>query len=152
MMCWHLDLRGNAYARIDMRKNGNPGRLIPLNPDKITPKLDGQQELYYEYRTDMGGVQITRRTDPPPQAIERGRNQRAKRSDGAIKFSRRSARRGYFSHSLFKNMAQPSGVLKHPGKFRDKKRRTESLIRGARRTRGRKTPARLRSSRTGSIG
>lgn len=122
MMCWHLDLRGNAYARIDMRKNGNPGRLIPLNPDKITPKLDGQQELYYEYRTDMGGVQIY----SPDEIL----HLKQLSEDGISGQSVVMAQSNFlgevlaadtFSHSLFKNMAQPSGVLKHPGKFRDKK-------------------------------
>ncbi|WAJ29319.1 phage portal protein [Antarcticirhabdus aurantiaca] len=58
--------KGNAYARVvwsavDLRSKGGrrtPLRLIPLDPDRVTPKLTDAWEMVYEYRPPSGGVQI----------------------------------------------------------------------------------------------
>ncbi len=62
--------KGNAYARVvwsgvDVRNRGRrtPLRLIPLDPDRVTPKLTDAWEMVYEYRPPSGGTQIIAASD-----------------------------------------------------------------------------------------
>ncbi|WP_244631279.1 phage portal protein [Aureimonas sp. ME7] len=53
--------KGNAYARIIWSREGQrsnrrkPIRLLPLDPDRVTAKLNDACEMVYEYRQASGG-------------------------------------------------------------------------------------------------
>ena len=46
---------GNAYAEIVRRGDGMPAQLWPLAPDRVKPKRDENNDLWYEVRIDNGG-------------------------------------------------------------------------------------------------
>lgn len=52
MMTAHALLRGSSYARI-LWSRGWPSAMIPLHPDRVTPKVDGGR-LVYHYRQPDG--------------------------------------------------------------------------------------------------
>lgn len=51
LMMWH-DLRGNAYARIDRDRNGDPTALWPMPSDQVQPHVLSDGSMAYEYRID----------------------------------------------------------------------------------------------------
>lgn len=60
MMQAHLDLRGNAYARILRDGRRNVRSLVPLHPDWVTPRYDkAEGTAYYDLR--MWGTEKTER-------------------------------------------------------------------------------------------
>lgn len=53
MLNAHVDLRGNAYARI-VRKDGDPVELWPLHPDRVTVEVDKDtQRPLYKYANPL---------------------------------------------------------------------------------------------------
>lgn len=119
MKMGHLILRGNSYDRMMFDRRGNLEELIPLHPDKVTPKLkDG--ELVYEYR-EYGTV-----ARPKTFMADEIFHLRGMSSDGITGVSILTHARNamgiaaaterYGSH-LFKNRAEPGVILKHPRKL-----------------------------------
>lgn len=110
-----LALRGNAYVQKFMVGSRNQ-QLIPLHPDRVTPKFDETaMRVVYEYRAKDGSLRVLRQDEVM--------HFRALSTDGfmglspiaaaaeaiglAIQTEKHGAR-------LFANAASPSGVLKHP--------------------------------------
>ena len=58
MMCTHLLLRGNAYARIMPGPHGAVDQLVPLHPDRVRPKQLDSGRIAYEYQPVRGPAQI----------------------------------------------------------------------------------------------
>ncbi len=54
MMMGHVLLRGNAYAQIVPGPRGPFDQLVPLNPDRVTPRLVEDGTIHYEYRRPDG--------------------------------------------------------------------------------------------------
>ena len=49
MIPYHLLYKGNAYILIERDKQGKPKQLHLLNPDLITPMMDTDGSIYYNY-------------------------------------------------------------------------------------------------------
>jgi HK97 family phage portal protein len=63
MMSGHLELRGNAYARILSDGRGRVTELIPLHPDRVTPRFGtlspGLGEVvWFDYRPLVGPAEV----------------------------------------------------------------------------------------------
>ena len=57
MLQAHILLRGNAYCHI-VRSRGEILMLVPLQPDRVEPKLGADMRLRFEYRRPDGGLTI----------------------------------------------------------------------------------------------
>lgn len=57
LMQLRLLTKGNAYALI-IRTLGRPVRLVPLDPDRVTPKQRGDWSIEYEYVKPNGDIVI----------------------------------------------------------------------------------------------
>lgn len=53
----HLSLRGNTYSYIDWNKRGR-AELIPIHPDKVTPRIMSDDSIQYEIRDKNGTSQM----------------------------------------------------------------------------------------------
>jgi HK97 family phage portal protein len=110
-----LALRGNAYVQKFMVGSRNQ-QLIPLHPDRVTPKFDETtMQVVYEYRNKDGVVTPLRQSD-----IMHFRALSTDRFIGlspvaaaaeAIGLAMQTEKHGA---KLFTNAAQAAGVLKHP--------------------------------------
>lgn len=58
MLMGHALLRGNAYARIVPGPRGFVDQLIPLHPDRTTPRLAEDETVHYEFRRKDGQTEI----------------------------------------------------------------------------------------------
>lgn len=63
MMWGHLELRGNAYARIFADGRGRVTDLIPLHPDRVTPRFELLspelgEVVWFDYRPLNGKAQV----------------------------------------------------------------------------------------------
>lgn len=58
MMQGHVELRGNAYARILPGRRGPVDQLIPLHPDRVTVDQESDGQLIYRVRQDPGSEQV----------------------------------------------------------------------------------------------
>jgi HK97 family phage portal protein len=120
LMNW-ATLRGNAYSEIVPGARGFVDELIPLHPDRVTPKLLRNGRIVYEYE----------RPNPPPgeprkRTIDAGRmfHLRGTSLDGVKGISVvEAAVRDYigkaqaehqYTSRFFSQDARPGGVLKHP--------------------------------------
>jgi len=119
MMQGHLELRGNAYARIVSGPRGAVDQLIPLHPDRVTPRrILGTQRILYKVNWEGGttseltqeemfhlrGFSLDGVTGLSPVALER-------EAIGVGLSAQEYAGR------FFANDATPSGLLKHPAHF-----------------------------------
>lgn len=117
MMQAHLLLRGNAYALI-VRSRGRVIGLVPLHPDRVEVKQADDLSLAYTY-TRKDGRRV-------PVAQSEMFHLVGLTLDGVMGVSPITYARETIGLSLamerhgsrtFKNGAQPSNVLKHPGKI-----------------------------------
>lgn len=115
LMMTHLLLRGNFYAYVSPNPKGQPGELLPLNPDKM--EVDQQDDLSIRYSYSLKtGVKKVYREDTILHV-------RAMSTDGVMGLSPLDAAREAIGLSmqaekhgakLYTNGARPGGVLKHP--------------------------------------
>lgn len=118
---WALNW-GNGCAEIERNNAGDSIALWPLKPWRLRLRRDDATgRLYYEYTNPNG---ITKRLDPSDVFHLRGPTE-----DGIVGFnvitlaqiSLGVAMAGdRFAASFYANRAQPSAILEHPGKFKDK--------------------------------
>lgn len=122
MLCYHVLLRGNAYAQI-LRGMNNVKELIPLHPDKVKPVMRSDMSIYYEIQTESGKIILEQ---------EEVFHVRGMSSDGLVGMSvieqhaetiGSSIAANDYASRFFKNDAKPGGILKHPGHFKDTEQR-----------------------------
>lgn len=126
-MMTHLLLWGNAYSQIIRDGRNQVLGLYPLLPENVEMDRDGQGELYYIYHAytdEVPGEQnqdIYFRKDEILHIPGLGFN-------GLVGFSPIAMMKNSlgttlavekYGASFFKNGAQPSGVLEHPGVLKD---------------------------------
>ena len=126
-MMTHLLLWGNAYSQIIRDGRNNVLGLYPLLPENVEVDRDGQGRLYYIYHAytdEVPGEQnqdIYFRKDEILHIPGLGFN-------GLVGFSPIAMMKNSlgttlavekYGASFFKNGAQPSGVLEHPGVLKD---------------------------------
>lgn len=126
-MMTHLLLWGNAYSQIIRDGRNQVLGLYPLLPENVEVDRDGQGELYYIYHAytdEVPGDQnqdIYFRKDEILHIPGLGFN-------GLVGFSPIAMMKNSlgttlavekYGASFFKNGAQPSGVLEHPGVLKD---------------------------------
>lgn len=111
----HLCLRGNFYARIIEDRAGRIQRLVPLHPDRVTPKLRPFGEVEYEYRPPDGQAEVIRQSE---MHHRRGRSLDGVVGLSPIEYAARTlgvAMAGQiFRQNFFNQGATPPVALKHP--------------------------------------
>ena len=121
MMQAHLELRGNAFARIIPGRRGAIDQLIPLHPDLVQVFRLPNGRLRYQVRSRFDA-------EVDNYAQDEIFHLRGLSSDGLVGLSPVAVQRETIGTALgmqdyagrfFKNGSRPSGVLEHPGKFRD---------------------------------
>jgi HK97 family phage portal protein len=114
-----LLLRGNAYARIIWRGNTFV-RMIPLDSQKVTPKLNDDFTVRYEYRRPDGSIltlaardvlHLADLADDEHGLIGFSRVQKARESIGLAQAAQKAAAR------IFKNGVMAGGALSYPNKL-----------------------------------
>jgi HK97 family phage portal protein len=119
MLVGHLELRGNAYAFIEMTEAGVVTALIPLNPDRVrAARSVVDNSLYYEVSAWNGGW-----FPVPREWIFHIKN---RSEDGVyglsvLELARRDLDRALqiqkYSTNIYANGAKLGGVLEHPGQL-----------------------------------
>jgi len=121
MMQAHLDLRGNAFSRIVPGPRGAVDQLIPLHPDLVQVLRMPDGKLKYQVRSRFDAE-----VDYFMQ--EEILHLRGLSSDGLVGLSPIALQREMLGRGLamqdygarfFANNSKPSGILQHPGKFKD---------------------------------
>ncbi|QOY96342.1 phage portal protein [Massilia sp. UMI-21] len=114
-------LKGNAYARVIWRGN-TVVRLIPLDSDKVTPKMNDDFTVRYEYRRPDGGIvalpareilHLADLADDEHGLVGLSRVKKAKESIGLALQAQKAAAR------IFKNGVMAGGALSYPSKLND---------------------------------
>lgn len=119
MMAGHLLLRGNAYSRIVSQVRG-VDELVPMHPDRTTPFLGDDGDVYYHYQPPHGDPQILLREEvhhwrgfgadllaaPSPIALH------AETIGLSLAVMEHGAR-------IFSNGAVSTGLIKHPKQLSD---------------------------------
>jgi HK97 family phage portal protein len=121
MMQAHLDLRGNAFARIVPGPGRAIDQLIPLHPDLVQVYRLPNGRLKYSVRSRF-------EAEVDWYTQEEIFHLRGLSSDGLVGLSPIALQRETMGNGLamddysgrfFLNGARPSGVLEYPGKFKD---------------------------------
>lgn len=117
MMELHLLLRGNAYALI-IRSRGNVISLVPLHPDRVNVVQNDDFSVVYEY-TGKKGSKVTLNQSEVMHLV--GLTIDGVTGVSVITYARTAISSSLFmerhGEATFKNGANPSGILKHPGKL-----------------------------------
>lgn len=112
-------LTGNAYARIIWRGT-TPIRLIPLDSTKVTPKLNDDFTVRYEYRRPDGGIltlpardvlHLADLADDEHGLVGLSRVKKAREAIGLALQAQKAAGR------IFKNGVMAGGALVYPRKL-----------------------------------
>ena len=127
MMAGHVLLRGNAYAVAVKNGRGQTQALIPLHPERVTPRMvlddNNKPALIYEWNSARQGKIVYRQDEIV--------HFKGLSSDGITGTSPVSHAREavgltlaleQHESQLFSNFAKPGGILTHPGKLDDKAR------------------------------
>lgn len=123
MLFGHLELRGNAYARIVSNGVGRVTDLVPLHPDRVTPRYgtlspELGEQVWYDYQPSQGPVE--------PILWDDMLHLRGFSQDGLVGLSPLSIARETIGLALtnreyaaryLANSASPGGALVHPGKI-----------------------------------
>ena len=121
MMQAHLDLRGNAFARILAGPSGPIDQLIPLHPDLVQVYRQPNGQLKYQVRSRWSG-EITWLMQ------QEMFHMRGLSSDGLVGLSPVAVQRETMGNGLgmqdyagrfFANDSKPPYVIEYPGKFKD---------------------------------
>lgn len=118
-------VKGNAYAHIIRSRDVRSGkdkifRLVPLDPDKVTPKQQSDGSVRYEYQPSHGSKIIYR-----PEDIFHLRGLSLDGINGLSLVKQAAEAIGLAMSAelaaarLFKNGSFVGGALKHPGKLSD---------------------------------
>jgi len=116
-----LLLHGNAYARIIWRGN-TVVRMIPLDSRKVTPKMNDDFTVRYEYHRPDGSIltlaarevfHLADLADDEHGLIGLSRVQKAREAIGLALQAQKAAGR------IFKNGVMAGGALYHPAKLDD---------------------------------
>jgi len=114
-------LHGNAYARIIWR-GATPVRLIPLDSKKVTPHLNDDFTVRYDYQRPDGGVlelvardvlHLADLADDEHGLIGMSRVKKAREAIGLALQAQKAAAR------VFKNGVMAGGALSYPNKLND---------------------------------
>lgn len=120
MLMAHCLLRGNGYALKVYNGRGEVSELVPLNPTRVTPRLQDTGEVVYEFRDRAG--QLLRYADTDIFHLK------GLATDGLVGVSPITYARTAvglalaaeeFGARVFANDAKPGGILQHPGKLSD---------------------------------
>lgn len=127
MMQYHALIRGNAYAWLRYESGAEfPLELVPLHPDRVTPKVLTNGAMRYDYRAPTGET-ITY------QAGEIF-HLRGLSSDGYVGMNPIAEQRlmiagaleiDEYSRRFYANDGQPRGWIEHPGKFKTQDDKSE---------------------------
>ena len=116
----HLCLRGNAYSFINRSSTGEILELLPMHPDRVQVTQTKDYSLSYVF-TDPDGAQIPLRQDQVYRIT--GLSFDGVRGISPIEYHRQTIGIALAANKQaalsFKNGAKMSGILKHPGKFKD---------------------------------
>lgn len=121
MMQAHLDLRGNAFARILEGPSGPVDQLVPLHPDLVQVYRLPNGRLKYQVRSRW-------QAEVDYYTQEEILHVRGLSSDGLVGLSPIAVQRETIGTGLglqdyggrfFANDSKPSFVLEHPGKFKN---------------------------------
>jgi HK97 family phage portal protein len=121
MMQGHLELRGNAFARIVSGPNGSIEQLIPLHPDRVSVYRMPDGKLQYQVRYLYSGKVDT-------YTMEEIFHLRGLSSDGLVGMSTVGVgcetigcgmAAQEFAGRFFENDATPGGVMVHPKTLTD---------------------------------
>lgn len=113
-MMVHALLRGNAYAIIDInRRDSQPRALNLVPPDEMEPYVDEKMGLYYKH-TRTGKTyaydEIFHLCNTSLNGLAGMDVLRVHRDNFSLALANRNS-----AGNFYRNGAQPSGVLKHPG-------------------------------------
>lgn len=120
MLMAHCLLRGNGYALKVYNGRGEVSELVPLNPTRVTPRLQDTGDVIYEFRDRAG--QLIRYADTDIFHLK------GLATDGLVGVSPITYARTAvglaiaaeeFGARVFSNDAKPGGILQHPGKLSD---------------------------------
>ena len=118
MLTAHLLLRGNGYALIVPGPRGFADQLIPLHPERVTPKEASNGRLNYLYQTPEG--RTVTHTDDEIFHL-RGLSLDGVRGVGVIEYARETfgtaLAREQYGARFFANDSTPGGLLKTAGKL-----------------------------------
>jgi HK97 family phage portal protein len=115
----HMLLWGNAYAEIERNQAGQPLHLWPLHPSRVRVLTDGTRKTYMVRQADGNET---------PHGPDDILHLMLYTLDGftglsVVQYARQSLGLGLaaeeFGARFFGNGARVSGLLKHPGQFRD---------------------------------
>jgi len=117
MLVGHTALRGNGYAQKLYRNDGQIDSLIPLHPDRLRARMEGDVPVFDYF--PLNGAQRTFAFDDLFRLTTHSADGFTGRSPVAI------AREAIglamaterFGARFFSNMARPGGILTHPGKL-----------------------------------
>ena len=125
-------LYGNGYCEVVRDRRGEPVRLWPLLPDRVTPRRDAEApyRLFYEFRQQQGGVV---RLEQDQVFHLRGSGITGIVGEPLVAKAARvlglAAAQERFASTFFGNNTQIGGVLSYPGKLpRDEKGRPDGTI------------------------
>lgn len=122
----HILLRGVSYSAIVATRGGYPEQLIPLHPDRVTPRYEalrpgGEKIRYWRYDPPEGGTKIFLQDElfivPGISIFD------LLQAEDPIRISRDAiglalAEQSHASH-FFANGVAPSGVFQHPQRLKD---------------------------------
>lgn len=118
MLTGHLELRGNAYSRIQWDRRGKIVALTPLHPDRMVVYIGKDESLLYKYVTRFG--------ESLDFQAEEILHLRGLASDSVVGYSPIGVARETigvglaaeeYTGAFFGNSATPGGVLQHPAKL-----------------------------------
>jgi len=112
----HCSTWGNAYAFVEYNRQGRPQRILPLMPDRTTPKMvEGVQV----YETEIDGKQVV--LDAHDVLHISGLGFDGLKGYSPIRMQAGAIGLGMaatdFGAKFFSNGATPSGILAHPEKL-----------------------------------
>lgn len=134
----HLLLWGNAYAQKVKNAKGEVVALYPLMPDRMKVDRDEKGQLYYEFQRSDGDASTSakeRRESTIRFKPEQILHIPGLSFDGLVGYSPVAMAKNTIGMSqaceeygakFFKNGANPSGILKHPGTLEDPEKVRES--------------------------
>ena len=121
MMAAHIELRGNAFSRVERNSIGTPTALIPWNPDRVKIKVTGSRVVYTLERANGTTFPVPMEDmlhvrGPGEELIGFSPIARMAESLG-LGFAAQS-----YGARFFGNDSRPGGLLKTPGNLKKDQR------------------------------
>lgn len=114
----YVELCGNSYAQIVLRRDGELDSLLPLDPYRMTPMRKASGQVVYEFKKPDGGTQTFL-----PEEIHHIRNLSLDGLSGMSSISVWSDVLGYgailqeYANRFTRNDSRPGGLLKFASKL-----------------------------------